>query len=83
VEKQAVRIPADPGFDSKDMEVEIERPSDNKPHIMPTVQRLDGALEKFGAFSGDFMADGRGENLEEERDPPRNPDSCCAAESTS
>jgi hypothetical protein len=55
----------------------------NKPRIMPAVRRLDGALEKFGAFSGDFMADGRGENLEEERDPPRNPDSCCAAESTS
>ena len=63
-----MRISADLGFDSKDMEVEIERPSDNKPRIMPAVRRLDGALEKFGAFSGDFMADGRGENLEEERD---------------
>ena len=64
---QEVRIPADPAFDSNDMEVEIERSSD-KPSIIPVARRLDRALEKFAAFSVDFMADGRGENLEEERD---------------
>jgi len=35
--------------------------------IRPVAQRLAGALEKFGAFSADFMADGRGDNLEIEQ----------------
>jgi antitoxin VapB len=53
------------------------------PRIMPMVRRLDKALEKFGAFSDDFMADGRGDNLETERDAPRISISCCAAASSS
>jgi antitoxin VapB len=55
---QAVRIPADLAFDRNDMEVEIERVGDEL-RIRPV---------SFGAFSSDFMADGRGDNQETERD---------------
>jgi antitoxin VapB len=64
---QAVRIPADLAFDRNDMEVEIERVGDEL-RIRPVSRRLDRVLEKFGAFSTDFMADGRGDNQETERD---------------
>jgi antitoxin VapB len=64
---QAVRIPADLAFDRNDMEVEIERVGDEL-RIRPVAQRLDRVLEKFGAFSTDFMVDGRGDNQETERD---------------
>jgi antitoxin VapB len=52
-----VRSPADPTFDRDDMEVKIER-SYEELRIMPVARRLDRGLEKFGAFSVDFMADG-------------------------
>jgi antitoxin VapB len=65
---QAVRIPADLAFDRNDMDVEIERVGDEL-RIRPVARRLDKVLDKFGAFSPDFMAEGRGENLEAERDP--------------
>jgi antitoxin VapB len=64
---QAVRIPADLAFDRNDMEVEIERVGDEL-RIRPVSRRLDQVLEKFGAFSADFMVDGRGNNQETERD---------------
>lgn len=65
---QAVRIPADLAFDRNDLEVEIERVGDEL-RIRPVPRRLDGVLTKFGAFSSDFMNEGRGDNREGERDP--------------
>ncbi|GEO37187.1 antitoxin VapB1 [Skermanella aerolata] len=64
---QAVRIPADLAFDRNDMEVEIERVGDEL-RIRPVSRKLDRVLEKFGAFSDDFMADGRDDNQQAERD---------------
>lgn len=64
---QAVRIPADLAFDRSDLEVEIERVGDEL-RIRPLPRRLDGVLDKFGAFSADFMDEGRGDNREAERD---------------
>ncbi len=48
------------------MEVEIDRVGDEL-HIRPARRTLAGALDKFARFSQDFMAEGRGENLESER----------------
>ena len=64
---QAVRIPADLAFDRNDLEVEIERVGDEL-RIRPVARRLDKVMRKFRAFSTDFMADGRGDNEETERD---------------
>lgn len=64
---QAVRIPADLAFDRNDQEVEIERVG-NELRIRPLSRRLDGVLSKFAAFSPDFMAQGRGDNYEAERE---------------
>jgi len=63
---QAVRIPAELAYERSDMEVEIDRVGDEL-HIRPARRTLAGALDKFARFSGDFMAEGRGENLESER----------------
>jgi antitoxin VapB len=49
------------------MEVEIERVGDEL-RIRPVSRKLDRVLEKFGAFSDDFMADGRDDNQQAERD---------------
>lgn len=64
---QAVRIPANLAFDRNDLEVEIERVGDEL-RIRPLPRRLNGAMDKFKAFSADFMADGRGDNREGERE---------------
>ena len=64
---QAVRIPAELAYERADLELEIERIGDEI-HIRPARRRLDHLLEKFGRFSADFMAYGRGENREGERD---------------
>ena len=64
---QAVRIPADLAFDRTDMEVEIVRVGDEL-RIRPVPRRLDRVMEKFSGFSEEFLADGRGDNLETERD---------------
>jgi antitoxin VapB len=64
---QAVRIPAELAYERSDLDVEIERVGDEL-HIRPARRSLDGALAKFGQFSDDFMAAGRGPNVEAERD---------------
>ena len=64
---QAVRIPAELAYERSDLELEIERIGDEL-RIRPARRRLDHLLEKFGQFSADFMADGRGGNQEGERD---------------
>ncbi len=63
---QAVRIPAELAYERSDMEVEIERIGDEL-HIRPARRSLAGALDTFARFSSDFMAQGRGENVERER----------------
>ncbi|UEM01269.1 type II toxin-antitoxin system VapB family antitoxin [Skermanella rosea] len=63
---QVVRIPSDMAFDRNDMDVEIERVGDEL-RIRPVARKLDTVMEKFSAFSDDFMAEGRGDNSESER----------------
>lgn len=64
---QAVRIPADLAFERTDIELEIERIGDEI-RIRPLRRSLAGVLAKFARFSPDFMADGRGEHEQDERD---------------
>jgi antitoxin VapB len=65
---QAVRIPAELAFERSDMEVVVERVGDEL-RIRPLRAPLLDVLERFGAFSDDFMAEGRdpGEQAERER----------------
>ena len=64
---QAVRIPADLAYERSDLDVEIERIGDEL-RIRPARRSLDQALTKFARFSEDFMASGRGMNVESERE---------------
>jgi antitoxin VapB len=64
---QAVRIPAELAYDRTDIELEIERDGDEI-RIRPTRRPLSGVLAKFARFSHDFMAEGRGEHDQMERD---------------
>lgn len=64
---QAVRIPAELAYERSDLEVEIERVGDEI-RIRPARRSLAGVLEKFAKFSPDFMAEGRGEHEQAERD---------------
>jgi len=65
---QAVRIPADLAYERTDIDLEIERDGDEI-RIRPARRSLSGVLAKFAKFSPDFMADGRGEQKQAERDP--------------
>jgi len=64
---QAVRIPADIAYERSDLELEIERVGDEI-RIRPARRPLAGVLKKFAKFSPDFMADGRGEQEQAERE---------------
>jgi antitoxin VapB len=64
---QAVRIPAEIAFERSDLEVEIERIGDEI-HIRPAQRPLTGVLEKFARFGKDFMAEGRGDEEQEDRE---------------
>lgn len=64
---QAVRIPADLAYDRIDAEFEIERVGDEI-RIRPVRRPLTGVLKKFARFSPDFMAQGRGEHEQAERE---------------
>ena len=64
---QAVRIPADIAYERMDMDLEIERNGDEI-RIRPARRSLSGVLTKFAQFSADFMADGRGDQEQAERD---------------
>jgi antitoxin VapB len=64
---QAVRIPADIAYDRMDMDLEIERNGDEI-RIRPARRSLAGVLSKFATFSPDFMAAGRGDQEQAERD---------------
>ncbi|WP_248324899.1 type II toxin-antitoxin system VapB family antitoxin [Caballeronia sp. Sq4a] len=64
---QAVRIPADLAYERSDLELEIERVGDEI-RIRPARRPLAGVLKKFAKFSPDFMAQGRGEQEQAERE---------------
>jgi len=64
---QAIRIPSDIAYERMDMELEIERNGDEI-HIRPVRRSLSGVLTKFAKFSPGFMAEGRGEQEQVERD---------------
>lgn len=64
---QAVRIPADLAYEQTDMELEIERRGDEI-RIRPARRALAGVLAKFARFSSDFMAEGRGNHEQAERE---------------
>jgi antitoxin VapB len=64
---QAVRIPAELAYNSLDIELVIEREGDEL-HIRPARRRMGDVLAKFAQFSSDFMSEGRGINVEGERE---------------
>jgi antitoxin VapB len=64
---QAVRIPAELAYDRTDVEVEIERIGDEL-RIRPMRRPLTGVLKKFAKFGPDFMAAGRGDHEQADRE---------------
>ena len=64
---QAVRIPAELAYSSWDVELVIERQGDEL-RIRPVQRRMGDVLATLAKFSPDFMAQGRGENIEGERE---------------
>ncbi|MDT6961797.1 type II toxin-antitoxin system VapB family antitoxin [Cupriavidus sp. SZY C1] len=65
---QAIRIPADLAYPDTDIPFEIERVGDEL-RIRPARRRLTGLLNVFASFPADFMAEGREEQSQSERDP--------------
>ena len=64
---QAVRIPAELAYPTRDLELIIERQGDEL-RIRPARRRMGDVLGKLARFSPDFMAEGRGLNVEGERE---------------
>jgi antitoxin VapB len=64
---QAVRIPAEIAYDRTDIELEIERVGDEI-RIRPARRPLTGVLKKFARFGADFMAEGRGDQEQSDRE---------------
>lgn len=64
---QAVRIPSEIQFERLDIEYEIERNGETIT-IHPAKRSLNRLMEKFAAFSDDFMVDGREQGSDDRRD---------------
>jgi antitoxin VapB len=64
---QAVRIPAELAYSIWDLDLVIERQGDEL-RIRPAQRRMGDVLGKLAKFSPDFMAQGRCENIEGERE---------------
>jgi antitoxin VapB len=64
---QAIRIPSDLAYESTDGVLEIERIGDEL-RIRPAKRSLSGVLKKFARFNSDFMAEGRGDQEQAERE---------------
>ncbi len=64
---QAVRIPAELAYERNDLELEIERVGDEL-RIRPAGRPILGALRALASFSPDFMAAGRGDQDQCERE---------------
>ena len=64
---QAVRIPAAIAYERTDIELEIEREGDEI-RIRPVRRSLGDVMRIFARFAPDFMAEGRGNQEQAERD---------------
>lgn len=64
---QAVRIPAELAFPTSDMELVIERVGEEL-RIRPARRRIGNVMQALAGFSPDFMAAGRGEQEQAERE---------------
>lgn len=64
---QAVRIPSELAYERTDIALEIERIG-NELRIRPARRPLSGVLDKFARFGADFMAEGRGEQEQADRE---------------
>lgn len=64
---QAVRIPAELAYERSDLVLEIERDGDEL-RIRPAGRPIRGALDALARFSSSFMAEGRGEQDQAERE---------------
>ena len=64
---QAVRIPAELAYARTDIDLEIEREGDEI-RIRPARRSLSGVLTKFAKFSPGFMAEGRGDIIDDEKE---------------
>jgi antitoxin VapB len=65
---QAVRIPAELAYSSWDIDLVIERKGDEL-RIRPAARRMGDVLRTLARFSPDFMSEGRGINVEDDREP--------------
>jgi antitoxin VapB len=65
---QAVRIPAELAYSTWDIDLVIERVGDEL-RIRPAQRRIGNVLAKLAGFSPDFMVEGRGINVEGDREP--------------
>lgn len=65
---QAVRIPSELAYSRLDIELVIEREGDEL-RIRPARRRMGDVLGTLAQFSPDFMSEGRGINIEGEREP--------------
>lgn len=64
---QAVRIPSELAYSSWDIDLVVEREGDEL-RIRPAQRRMGDVLGKLAKFSPNFMAEGRGSNIEGERE---------------
>ena len=64
---QAVRIPAELAYSTWDIDLVIERVGDEL-RIRPAQRRMGDVLGKLAKFSPNFMVEGRGTNIEAERE---------------
>jgi len=64
---QAVRIPAELAYSAWDMDLVIEREGDEL-RIRPAQRRMGDVLATLARFSPDFMAQGRAQDTEDERE---------------
>lgn len=64
---QAVRIPAELAYSTWGIDLIIERQGDEL-RIRPAQRRIGDVLGKLAKFSPDFMVEGRGSNIEGERE---------------
>lgn len=64
---QAVRIPSELAYEHSDLELEIDRYGDEL-RIRPAGRRVTAALDALAAFSPSFMAEGRQQDDQPERE---------------
>jgi len=64
---QAIRIPSELAYERTDIELEIERVGEEL-RIRPARRPLGGVLKKFARFGPEFMAEGRGDQEQADRE---------------